>query len=195
MKRFNLAIAAAAAVCVAFLAACSGSTPQAEEAAIKEINKAWLEAIVAKDAKKIAALYAEDGQMLPPNAPKAVGRDAIEKGWVGFLGLPGMTLTFETQNFIVAKSGDVAVEVQTYKFTSGEGAAAVTDTGKGVVTWTKRGGKWQVLTDMFSSDLPPPAPAAAAAPAAPEGMSEVPEVMAPAAPAPATPAPAKPPGQ
>jgi uncharacterized protein (TIGR02246 family) len=195
MKRFNLAIAAVAAVCVAFVAACSGSTPQAEEAAIKEINKTWLEAIVAKDAKKIAAIYAEDGQMLPPNAPKAVGRDAIEKGWEQFLAVPGMSLTFETQSFVVAKSGDIAVEVQTYKFASGEGAAAVTDTGKGVVTWTKRDGKWHVFTDMFSSDAPPPAPAPAAAPAAsavPEGMSDVPDVIAPATPAPA---PAKPPGQ
>lgn len=202
MKRFNLAIAAVAAVCMAFLAACGGSTPQAEEAAIKEINKTWLEAIVAKDAKKIAAIYAEDGQMLPPNAAKAVGRDAIEKGWSQFLAMPGMALTFETQSFAVAKSGDIAVEVQTYKLTSGEGAAAVTDTGKGVVTWVKRGGKWQVLTDMFSSDAPPPAPApaptaadAAAGGAATEGAAvpTAPDAAAPAAPAPATPAPAQPP--
>lgn len=215
MKRFNLAIAAVAAVCVAFLAGCGGSTPETEKAAIEQINKAWLQAIVAKDAGKIAEIYAEDGQMMPPNAAKSVGRDAIKKAWEGFLGLPGMTLTFETESFHVAKSGDLAVEIQTYKFTTGEGAAAVTDTGKGMVVWSKRNGKWQVLSDMFSSDLPPPPPAPAA-PAAP-GAGETPlsapvdggaapaDGATPAAPAaegaapvPATtpaPAPAKAPGQ
>lgn len=223
MKRFNLAIAAVAAVCVGFLAGCGGTTPEADKAAIEEINKAWLAAIVAKDAGKISEIYAEDGQMMPPNTAKAVGREAIKKGWEGFLGLPGMALTFETESFHVAKSGDLAVEIQTYKFTTGEGAAAVTDTGKGTVVWTKRNGKWLVLSDMFSSDLPPPPPAPAtpagsetplsapidgavgpaegAAPAAPavEGATPAaapaPATPAPATPAPAAPAPAKAPGQ
>lgn len=215
MKHFNLAIAAVAAVCVAFLAGCSGSTPEADKAAIEQINKAWLEAIVAKDAGKIAEIYAEDGQMMPPNTPKAVGREAIKKGWEGFLGLPGMALTFETESFHIAKSGDLAVEIQTYKFTTGEGAAAVTDTGKGTIVWTKRDGKWLVLSDMFSSDLPPSPPAPAAPPAAelsapvdgaatpaegvtpapPAAEGATPATSAPATPAPATPAPAKAPGQ
>jgi uncharacterized protein (TIGR02246 family) len=188
MKRITVAFAAAA--CVVFVAACGGPAPETEKAAIDEINKKWLEAIAAKDANAIAAIYAEDGHMLPPNAPKAVGREAIKKGWEGFLGLPGMQLTFETEKFEVARSADVAVEIQTYKFTTGEGAAQVTDTGKGLVTWVKRDGKWFVLADMFSSDLPPPPPAPAtdaSAPAAPaDGTAPVP--AAPAAPSPAAPA-------
>ncbi len=148
------------------LAACGGDTGAGDEAAIREVQKKWLEAIVAKDAPAIAGFYAEDGQMFPPNSPKAVGRDAIQKGWEGFLGLPGMTLTFETEKFVFAKSNDLAVAVETYKFSTGEGAAASTEIGKSIVTWTKRDGKWYVLTDMFSSDAPPaPPPAAPAAPA------------------------------
>jgi uncharacterized protein (TIGR02246 family) len=168
------------------LSACSPST-EGDEAAIRAINKAWLEAIVAKDAKAIAAIYAEDGQMLPPNAPKAVGRAAVEKGWTDFMAIPGMALTFETESFVFAKSGDLAVDIGTYKFTAGE----TTDTGKAVVTWTKRDGKLFVLTDMFSSDLPPPPPPApaAAAPATPAEPGAT-----PAAPT-ETPAPATPPAQ
>lgn len=197
MKRTTAAFAAAA--CVVFVAACSGSTPETEKAAIDELNKKWMEAIAAKDASAIAAIYAEDGQMLPPNTPKAVGRDAIKKGWEGFLGLPGMQLTFETEKFELARSADLAVEIQTYKFTTGEGAAQITDTGKGVVTWVKRDGKWLVLADMFSSDLPPPPPAPApatdaSAPAAPADGAALPAAgTAPATPADgATPAPAAP---
>ncbi len=148
------------------LNACAPST-EADEAAIRAANKAWLAAIVAKDAKAIAAMHAEDAQMLPPNAAKAVGREAIEKGWAGFMGMPDMTLTFETEKFVFAKSGDLAVDIGTYKFTAG----GQTDTGKSVVTWTKHDGKWLVLTDMFSSDLPPPPPAPPAAPAEPAAVT------------------------
>ena len=167
------------------LSACSPST-EGDEAAIRATNKAWLEAIVAKDVAGIVQIYAEDAQFLPPNAPKAVGRAAIEKGWTDFMAVPGMALTFETEKFVFAKSGDLAVDIGTYKFTAGD----TTDTGKAVVTWTKRDGKWLVLTDMFSSDAPPPPPApAAAAPATPADAGTTP-------PAPAeTPAPATPPAQ
>lgn len=165
------------------LNACSPST-EADDAAIRATNKAWMEAIVAKDAKAIAAIYAEDGQLLPPNAPKVVGRAALEKNWAEFTAIPGMTLTFETETFVFAKSGDLAVEVGTYKF----GAGDMTDSGKSVVTWTKRNGKWFVLTDMFSSDQPAPPPAPAASATAPTEAAPA----TPAAPA-ETPAPATPP--
>lgn len=160
------------------LNACAPST-ESDEATIRATNKAWMEAIVAKDAKAIAAIYAEDGQFLPPNGPKAVGREAIEKSWAGAVGLPEMSLTFETEKFVFSKSGDLAVDIGTYKFAAG----GQTDAGKSVVTWTKRDGKWLVLTDMYSSDAPPPpAPAAAT-------------LAAPVEPAPAAPAPVTPPAQ
>ncbi|MCE9523906.1 MAG: SgcJ/EcaC family oxidoreductase [Alphaproteobacteria bacterium] len=207
IAHFTAAIAIAGTAML--LTACGGDTSAGDEAAIRDIQKKWHEAIVAKDATTIAGMYAEDGQLMPPNSPKAVGRDAVEKGWAGIVGLPGLALTFETEKFTFAKSGDLAVAVDTYKFTVGEGAAAQTETGKATVTWAKRDGKWYVLTDMFSSDAPPPAatpvaapmevpavdPAAmapAGAPAAPAAGTTPAETTAPAAPAttPAAPAPA-----
>jgi uncharacterized protein (TIGR02246 family) len=162
------------------LSACAPST-EADEAAIRAANKKWLEAIAAKDAKAIAAMHAEDAQMMPANAPKAVGREAIEKAWAGLLTTPGLSLTFETEKFAFAKSGDLAVDIGTYKFTAGEGAAAQTDIGKSVVTWTKRDGKWLVFTDTFNSDAPPAPAPAAPAPVLPSDVAP-PEVMAPAQP-------------
>lgn len=177
-----------AAVCVAFLAACSPGNHEADEAAIREANKKWLAAIVIKDAPTIGALHAEDAQFMPPNMPKVVGREAIQRGWSDMMAIPGVSLTFETEKFVFAKSGDLAVEIGTYKFAMGEGAAATTDTGKFVVTWTKRDGTWHILTDMFSSDLPPPPAAAAAAPApAPEAATPAPDSAAPSPAAPAAP--------
>ncbi|MEQ1754489.1 MAG: nuclear transport factor 2 family protein [Micropepsaceae bacterium] len=156
-----------------FLASCGGTESTAsDETAIRDTNKKWMELIVKKDAKAIAeSIYAENGEMLPPNMPKAVGRAAVEQGWNAFINIPGMQLTFETQALTFAKSGELAVETGTYKFVAGEGAAQTTELGKSVVTWIKKDGKWQVLTDMFSSDAPAAVPAAtpAEAPAPAEG--------------------------
>ena len=117
------------------LAACGGgNTGAADEAAIRELNKKVIEAIAAKDAPAIAGFYAEDAQMLPPNAPKAVGRDEIQKNWEGLLKLPGMMLTFETEKIVLAKSGDLAVDIQTYKLITGEGAEVAKETGNSLVT-------------------------------------------------------------
>lgn len=198
MKRLPVAFAAVVAACVVLLAACGPGGHEADEAAIHETNKAWQEKIVAKDAATIAQYYAEDAQFLPPNAPKAVGREAIQKGWSEMMAIPGVALTFESEKIVFAKSGDLAVDISTYKFSMGEGAAAINDSGKSVVTWTKRDGKWLVLTDMFSSDLPAAPPPAAPAPAPEVTPAPVDGVTPPAAPegttpAPATPAPATPP--
>jgi uncharacterized protein (TIGR02246 family) len=200
MKRLPVAFAAVVAACVVLLAACGPGGHEADEAAIHETNKAWQEKIVAKDVAGIVQLYAEDAQFLPPNAPKAVGRDAIQKGWTDMFALPNVALTFGTEKFVFAKSGDLAVEIGTYKFSMGEGAAAINDSGKSVVTWTKRDGKWLVLTDMFSSDLPAapppaaPAPAPEVTPAPVDGTTPpAPEGTTPAPATPETPAPATPP--
>jgi uncharacterized protein (TIGR02246 family) len=150
-----------------FLVSCGGTeSTAADEDAIRDINKKWMELIAAKDAKAIAeTVYAENGQLLPPNAPKAVGREALVQAWTGLTAIPGLQLSFETESLTFAKSGELAVEVGTYKMMMGEGAAQATDTGKTTVTWIRKDGKWQVLTDMFSSDAAAPA-APAAAPAA-----------------------------
>lgn len=173
------------------LVSCGGTeSTAADEAAIRDINKKWMELIAAKDAKAIAeTVYAENGQLLPPNSPKAVGRDALVQAWTGVTSIPGVQLTFETESLTFAKSGELAVEVGTYKMVMGEGAAQATETGKSVVTWIRKDGKWQVLTDMFSSDAAPAAPAAAPAATDPaaapvEGATPATEgATAPAAPA------------
>ena len=193
MRHFTFATVA----CVVLLTACGPGGHEADEAAIRDTNKKWLAAIAIKDSPTIGALYAEDAQFLPPNTPKVVGREAIQRDWAEMMGMPGVSLTFETEKLVFAKSGDLAVDIGTYTFGMGEGAAKTTDKGKTVVTWTKRDGKWQILTDMFSSDMPPPTASAAPPPAA-EGVAPAPEATpapgaaAPTAPAtpPTTPAPA-----
>ena len=99
-------------------------------------------------------MYAQDGEFLPPNASKVTGRDAIKAAWQAMFQIPGVGLTFTTDKFVFGKSADLAVDIGSYDFKSSSGASSTTEKGKSVVTWVKRDGTWQVLTDMFSSDAP-----------------------------------------
>lgn len=192
MKLKHIAATLVFAGASVLLVSCGGTeSTAADEAAIRDINKKWMELIAARDAKAIAeTVYAENGQLLPPNAPKAVGREALVQAWTGVMATPGMQLTFETESLTFARSGELAVEVATYKMVIGEGATQVTDTGKSVVTWIRKNGKWQVFTDMFSSDA---AATPAAAPAVADPVAAPAEGAAPAAEGTVPPAPATPP--
>jgi len=198
MKLHTIAAITLLAGASTILASCGGTeSTAADEAAIRDANKKWQELIVKKDGKAIAnEIYAENGIMLPPNAPRVAGREELEKSWTGMANIPGVELSFDSDSFTFAKSGELAVEVGHYSFAAGEGAAKTTELGKTVVTWIRKDGKWQVLTDMFSSDAPAaPAAPAEAAPAptpAPEGTAPAEAPAAPATPAATTPAPAAP---
>ena len=66
----------------------------ADEQAIRGNVDRWLQLVKAKDAAGIAALYAEDGAVMPPNAPAAKGRAAIQRTWASMMQTPGFDLTF-----------------------------------------------------------------------------------------------------
>ena len=64
------------------LSACAPAAPPsadtaAEEAALKAITAAWLDAYNAGDVEKIVAMYAEDAVLMPPHAPVATGHAGI----------------------------------------------------------------------------------------------------------------------
>ena len=125
-----------------------------DEAAIRAQNAKWLDAIAKKDADAVAALYAQDGEFMPPNASKVTGRDAIKGAWQQMFQIPGVGLTFTTDKLVVSQSADMAVDIGSYDFKSESGGSSATDKGKSVVTWVKKDGTWLVMTDMFSSDAP-----------------------------------------
>jgi uncharacterized protein (TIGR02246 family) len=50
-----------------------------DEAAIRALNDVFLAGLLAKDPKKRASVWAEDGSLVPPNAGFVKGRGAIEK--------------------------------------------------------------------------------------------------------------------
>jgi ketosteroid isomerase-like protein len=114
---------------------------------------AQFSAIAAKgDGAGLAALYAADGQVLPAGSDPIKGPQAIQKFWQGALdsGIAEIGLT----TIEVFGHGPTATEVGQYEL--GDKAGKVLDHGKYVVVWRHEGGKWKLLRDMFSTNVPAP---------------------------------------
>jgi uncharacterized protein (TIGR02246 family) len=149
------------------LMAAGGSAQQkaggGDEAAIVKIRTAYQTAAGAQDGAAIAKLYAPDGEELPPNAPAAKGRAAIEAFHKAFgqqFMMHGMTITSGE----LKVHGDFAYDIGTYKQTLMvmKGGGMIDDHGKYVVLLTKDGsGNWWISHSIYNSDVPAPAAAPA----------------------------------
>ena len=104
------------------------------------------------DGAGLAALYATDGQVLPAGSDPIKGSQAIQKFWQGALdsGIAGIGLT----TVEIYGHGPTATEVGQYELRHKNGK--VLDHGKYIVVWRHEGGKWKLLRDMFSTNVPPP---------------------------------------
>jgi len=125
----------------------------ADEQAIRGHVDRWQKLVKAKDAAGIAALYAEDGAVMPPNAPIGKGRATIQQTWASMMRTPGFELTITPEQILVSSSGDMALDRGTYSLTVAPEGTTQTDTGKYVVVWRKIGGEWKAAADIFNSDL------------------------------------------
>jgi len=125
-----------------------------DEQAIRGHVDRWLQLVKAKDASGIAEIYAEDGAVMPPNAPIGKGRAAVQQTWASMMRTPGFDLTFNPEQIVISSSGDMALDRGTYTLTVAPAGTTQTDTGKYVVVWRKIGGNWKAVADIFNSNLP-----------------------------------------
>jgi uncharacterized protein (TIGR02246 family) len=102
------------------------------------------------NAARIAALYTEKAQLLPPNSDAVIGREAIQGFWQALL---DMGLKEAELEVVEAEGhGDTAIEVGKYAL-NGEGGQQL-DTGKYIVIWKREDGQWKLHRDIFNSSLP-----------------------------------------
>jgi SnoaL-like protein len=83
------------------------------------------------NATAVAAVYATDASLLPPNLPVQRGRTAIRAFWGGLL--EAYTVTFEISTDIIEGRGDLAYEMGHYRFTAvpkSKSAPGIADEGK-----------------------------------------------------------------
>ena len=160
-----LAAAVAIAACAQQAAPAPSAPPDtraADEATLRALIKDWSAAAQAKDAAKFVSVYADDAVVMLVNAPDIKGLPAIREALPAMMQDPAFALSFEADNVVVARAGDIAYETGTYSMSmTGPDKKPATEKGHYVVVWRKQAdGTWKAVIDAPISD-PPDAAAAA----------------------------------
>lgn len=168
MRRLYLmAILVFSVVVIGLALACQQPPPSppdtraADERAIREADAAWSKAWAAKDLEGSLSFFAEDALELQGNMPMLTGKEAIRKWLSDLMANPGFSGSWQTSSVEVSRAGDLAYTVGTYQGTLNDSKGKpVSDHGKYLTVWKKQpDGKWKVVVDSTSSDLPAPEPA------------------------------------
>jgi uncharacterized protein (TIGR02246 family) len=120
--------------------------------AILAVNSTFVAAFGRGDAAGVAALYTENGQLLPSNSDVITGKPAIQAFWQSVMDMGVKGGTLETVE--VEGTGDTAHEVGRYTLLA-EGGQVI-DTGKYVVIWHQEAGQWKLHRDIWNSSRPAP---------------------------------------
>src|SRR5271168_2607865 len=143
-------------ICTVVFLACTCLTPtayaDAVKTAIEAANAQFSAAVVKGDGAGLAALYSPDGQVMPAGSDPIRGTEAIQKFWQG--GLDSGIAAIGLKTIEVFGPGPTATEVGEYELR--DKAGKVLDHGKYIVIWQHADGKWRLLRDMFSTNVPPP---------------------------------------
>lgn len=164
MRRWTLLALAAVVVAVACETEAeeAGSTEEMATVDVATIDQTiraraqeFDDAVAAKDAAALAALYADDATVHPPGEPAMSGAAAVQEDWAStFEEMPDATVDGETESVIVAGSGDLAVETGRYTFSAtGPDGAALTEEGKYISVWRLQDdGTWKIAVESYSSN-------------------------------------------
>ncbi len=119
---------------------------------IVERNELFMATFARRDAAGLAALYTDEGQVLPPNGDFVTGHEQLEAFWGAVFGMGVAKLKMEIVE--LEAYGDTAVEVSQY--TMFGDAEQVLDKGKYIVVWKQEDDQWKLHRDIFNSSMPPP---------------------------------------
>ncbi|HVM77765.1 MAG TPA: DUF4440 domain-containing protein [Stellaceae bacterium] len=139
------------ALCIVAFAA-SGPAHAADKvrAAIDTGNRTFLEAYAKGDAATVASVYATDAVVMPPGAPPAKGRAAIQKFWQGAMDSGVGNVSLHTVQ--VGSSGTLAYEQGEFALdVRGKDGKTKHVAGKYIVVWKRTPqGQWQLYRDIWN---------------------------------------------
>ena len=121
----------------------------------QDVADAWVARFAAHDAAGLAALYTEDGQLLPPDGEVVSGRAAIQEFAAKNNPPDGPAFEFATIETLVV--GDYAHRQGSFTIKGPDGAAR--GSGKFIELWKKVDGKWLIHRDIWNRNAPATAPA------------------------------------
>jgi uncharacterized protein (TIGR02246 family) len=132
----------------------AGTIPASAESPRDEIEAALVSFAAAfnkGDHASVAAHYAEDAAVLPPDAARVDGRANIQDFWKG--AMEGGVSDLKLKAVEVEGSGDLAYEVGEVTFAAPDKTGARTiATEKYVVVWKKgKDGAWRLYRDIWNS--------------------------------------------
>lgn len=122
----------------------------------QDVADSWVAQFAVHDAAGLAALYTEDGQLLPPDGEVVSGRAAIQEFVAKNNPPDGPTFEFATNETLVF--GDYAHRQGSFTVKAPDGSAL--ESGKFIQLWKKVDGKWLIHRDMWSRNAPAAAPPA-----------------------------------
>lgn len=136
------------------LLGCLMQAAQAEtiRSSIESANAQFAAAAAKGDGATLASLYTLDAQVMPAGSEPIRGKDAIQKFWQAALDSGVAHIDLKTVD--VFGQGLTATEVGEYALRDKEGK--VLDHGKYIVLWRTESGRWKLLRDMFSTNIPTP---------------------------------------
>ena len=111
---------------------------------------AWIKAFNAKDIEAMAACYAEDAVLLPPNAPAIFGRDAVLASMQEMF---ASGLAIELEDLEIKVESDLGYKAGRYRVSSEDGS--LVERGKYIEIWTKVDGTWVLHRDIWNSSVQP----------------------------------------
>ena len=129
------------------------ATAQARDvkAEIDAANAKFVAAFNKGDAASVAQLYTEQATVLPPGAPMAKGRAAIQNFWQGAIqsGLKNVSL----KALQVDQFGSAAREIGQFSLDAPDAQKQTVHVeGKYVVLWRRTGGSWKLDTDIWNTN-------------------------------------------
>jgi uncharacterized protein (TIGR02246 family) len=127
---------------------------QADNSAVEALDREWCRAIVARDWRAFASLYAHDAVLMPPNSAVVAGPTAIAEWFAN----SGVTIQhFTTRSEDVEGDGSFAANRGSYVLTFRAPGLELSLTERGKYVWTLRrhDGAWRIVTDIWNSDAPP----------------------------------------
>ena len=130
---------------------------KAAEAEIRKNDEDFFAGVKARDANALAATYANDAVSMPANSPPLVGHDAILKYNQEFVKLPQLAMTGGPETIGFSDDGTMAYDAGKYSASYADAKGHTSkDEGKYLNVLKKVDGRWKIVVDAFSSNLPPP---------------------------------------
>ena len=122
-----------------------------EVQALRQAGKSWSEAAISKDAKRYVEFYDKDGIVIEFNGQINQNKDTILKSITSEFLTPGYSLSWNVQNAVVAKAGDLGYTTGSYdmQWTTEKGEQ-MKEHGPYLVIWKKQvDGSWKAIVDSY----------------------------------------------